>query len=329
MKMTPPGPPPEKYPDAALTLRLARWDDLNAVAQLICDLCAAEGDTSVATTPDDLANDWKSPGFAPEKDAFVVESRAGQLAGYAALFASAGHCDLGVDFNIHPQFKSPGIYSTLLNALENRASGHLQLAAPEARVFIRTALNTRGEVGKAAFAAEGYTPVRYQWRMGIELASEPLPPALPGGLEFRSFVKDDQAQAVWQASNEAFRDHWGSRDLTFAEFSHATLQSPKYDPTLWLVVWYGKEVAGFSLNKYRMGIGWISHLGVRPAWRKKGVGSAILQQSFVEFYRRGTRTIGLGVDASNPTGATRLYLKAGMHTVSEFVVFEKELRPGI
>jgi hypothetical protein len=40
------------------------------------------------------------------------------------------------------------------------------------------------------------------------------------------------------------------------------------------------------------------------------------------------KTIGLGVDAQNPTGATRLYQKVGMRAVSEFAVYEKQLRAG-
>ena len=44
-----------------------------------------------------------------------------------------------------------------------------------------------------------------------------------------------------------------------------------------------------------------------------------------EFYRRGERTIGLGVDASNPTGATHLYERAGMHVAWNAVIFEKDL----
>jgi hypothetical protein len=40
------------------------------------------------------------------------------------------------------------------------------------------------------------------------------------------------------------------------------------------------------------------------------------------------KTIGLGVDAQNPTGATRLYKKVGMYAASEFVTYEKELRAG-
>jgi mycothiol synthase len=54
----------------------------------------------------------------------------------------------------------------------------------------------------------------------------------------------------------------------------------------------------------------------------------LLQHSFGEFYRRGTKTIGLGVDASSPTGATRLYQRAGMYVASEFLTYEKELRAG-
>ena len=40
------------------------------------------------------------------------------------------------------------------------------------------------------------------------------------------------------------------------------------------------------------------------------------------------KTVGLGVNANNPTGATRLYQKVGMHAASEHVTYEKELRPG-
>ena len=77
-----------------------------------------------------------------------------------------------------------------------------------------------------------------------------------------------------------------------------------------------------------MGIGWVGSLGVRRPWRKRGLGEALLLQSFYNLHANGYKTIGLGVDAQNPTGATRLYKKAGMHAASEFVTYEKELRPG-
>ena len=57
--------------------------------------------------------------------------------------------------------------------------------------------------------------------------------------------------------------------------------------SLWAIAWDGEEVAGFSLNRYRMGIGWIRTLGVRRPWRKRGLGEALLLHSFGEYYRRG------------------------------------------
>jgi mycothiol synthase len=95
-----------------------------------------------------------------------------------------------------------------------------------------------------------------------------------------------------------------------------------------MIAWDGDQIAGFSQNRFRMGIGWIGTLGVRRPWRKRGLGEALLLHSFGEFYKRGTSTIGLGVDAQNPTGATRLYQKVGMYAASEFVTYEKELRAG-
>ena len=69
-------------------------------------------------------------------------------------------------------------------------------------------------------------------------------------------------------------------------------------------------------------------IGVRPAWRRRGIAEALLETSFAEFFRRGERRVALGVDAESPTGATRLYEKAGMRVFWEAVVYEKELRAG-
>ena len=70
-------------------------------------------------------------------------------------------------------------------------------------------------------------------------------------------------------------------------------------------------------------------LSVRRPWRRKGLGMALLYHSFGEFYRRGTRKVGLDVDSQNLTGATRLYERVGMRVNRQYDSYEKELRPGI
>jgi ribosomal protein S18 acetylase RimI-like enzyme len=75
-------------------------------------------------------------------------------------------------------------------------------------------------------------------------------------------------------------------------------------------------------------LGFVNTLGVRRPWRRRGLGEALLQHAFGEFYRRGRKQVGLGVDASSLTGATRLYEKVGMHVAQQVDLYELELRPG-
>jgi mycothiol synthase len=313
---------------ANLTLRPAQWTDLEAVTKLIYDVCEADGDTTVAVTSEELGNEWKSEGFSVEHDAFVVETKDGRVVGYEEFSNEKDHVQLHADGYVHPDFKGLGIGTSLLRAVEVRAREDMNLAEPDLRVFIRSTIDNKDEKGHSLHKTEGYFSIRYHWRMEIKLQEAPPPVTWPDGIELRPFVKNEHAVVVWEAQNEAFRDHWGSHDVTFEEFAHKRFEGANFDPILWAVAWDGNEVAGFSINRFRMGIGWIGTLGVRRPWRKKGLGLALLQYSFGEFYKRGTTTIGLGVDASNPTGATRLYQRAGMYVASEFATYEKELRAG-
>ena len=53
-----------------------------------------------------------------------------------------------------------------------------------------------------------------------------------------------------------------------------------------------------------------------------GVGQA---EALREFHSRGTKSVGLGVDAENPTGALRVAEAAGGTVVQRFTTFEREL----
>jgi mycothiol synthase len=214
--------------------------------------------------------------------------------------------------------------------MEARAYQEMRLAQPDVRISLRSPINNRDQAAHELHRREGYTPLRYYWRMEINLTAPPAPASFPEGIELRPFVREEHARLVLDAQNESFRDHWDHHDLAFERWAPRKFDRRDFDPTLWVIAWDGRsaEIAGFSQNRYRQGIGWIGTLGVRRPWRKRGLGEALLLHSFAEFYKRGTTTIGLGVDAQNPTGATRLYQKVGMRAVSEFVVYEKELRPG-
>ncbi len=318
------------YPllDQGLSLRPAQWSDAEAVAKLILDVCTADGDVTVAVTPDELRREWQTEGFLLETDAWVVKAPNGQIVGYEEFNNQYVHAALQGDGYVHPDHMGRGIGTAMLRALDERACAEMKLAEPDLRVYIRNGMSIGDTVGREMHEAEGYKPIRFSWRMEITLTEAPSAPVWPEGVELRPFISGEQDRLLFDATEEAFRDHWGHTPGNFNDWQNRKIKREDFDPTLFHIAWDGDQIAGFTQNRFRMGIGWVGTLGVRRPWRKHGLGLALLQHSFVEFHKRGMNTIGLGVDASNPTGATRLYQKAGMDIAAEYVIYEKEYRSG-
>jgi mycothiol synthase len=166
--------------------------------------------------------------------------------------------------------------------------------------------------------ARGYRLWRSSYTMEIELGDDP--PAsvpLPEGLALRVYRERLDEEAVRVAVNEAFAADPFFHPLSAAGFREFYLRARGYQPSLWLLAWDGPELVGVSLAYAERvgepGLGWVGTLGVRQRWRRQGLGSALLRQSFRALHQRGLRRVGLGVDAKNATGALTLYERAGMH----------------
>jgi ribosomal protein S18 acetylase RimI-like enzyme len=175
-------------------------------------------------------------------------------------------------------------------------------------------------------SGRGYREVRRFREMTIELRDDPpAVPVLPDGFRIEPFSAA-LAQDFHAALEEAFADHWEHEPEPFEEWWRRQLAIPDHDPSLWFLVRTDQDVVAATRNApERSGGGWIGALGVRPAWRGRGLAKALLVHSFREFHRRGQRRVGLGVDSENATGATKLYEGVGMVVESEQVVWEKEL----
>jgi mycothiol synthase len=315
----------EKFPQG-FTLRRPTLDDLLAVKQLINIGERAEYGTA-DTTESDMHMSWERPGFSLETDAWIVLASDGEVAGFVHV-GDRQHIRVYAGVDVHPAYHKHGIGTRLLHLAEQRAYQHIPEAPAGARVALTAEVSNLNMAGQRVLEKNGFTLNRNFWRMGIELQEEPPQAQWPEGITVRTMAPGME-RAVYEADEEAFRDHWGFISMDFEEWSHWALRGEHFDPSLWLLAMDGNEIAAFALcaDEKEAG-GWVHVLGVRRPWRRKGLGQALLQHAFGEFYRREIHSVYLGVDAQSLTGATRLYERVGMHVVRQYKNYEKELRAG-
>ena len=245
---------------------------------------------------------------------------------------------LGISLGwVKPGWRGLGIGRTLLGFIEQRLS---QIAAtqietgqfPAAMPHFFTNDASEAEKAKTALLGQaGYVPVRYAFSM-VRPNLENIPEApLPPGLEVR-LALPEHYRLIWEASNEAFRDHWCYIPEPEEEFQKS-LEDPNRDPSLWKVAWDGDQVAGMVLSfinaaenaEYNRKRGYTENISVRRPWRRRGLARALIVQSLYAIKERGMTEAALGVDTQNTSGALHLYESAGFRPVSRFTIYNKPM----
>ncbi|MDH5371607.1 MAG: GNAT family N-acetyltransferase, partial [Acidimicrobiia bacterium] len=285
----------------------------------------------------ETTGEWTEPGFDLAQDTVLVFDGSGVLAGYQEAFTSPPHVRAIVWGKVHPDFRGIGLGAALLGWGEARAREMVGRAPDGAAVDAQAWIDADNAGATKLLEESGFSRSRFFWEMEIELVEAPIAQTWPEGLELRPFLRDKHHRPAHEAVRDSFKDHWGFADAdpdeAFERAEHHLDANPNFDPKYFHVLWDGDEVAAVSLcypnadNDPRKGL--VGVLGVRRAWRQRGLGLAILLHSFRVFWDNNIPIVALGVDADSLTGATRLYEKAGMHVHKTMATFEKRLREGI
>jgi mycothiol synthase len=312
------------------SLRPASLEDAPQIAELVNEVSVAEIGipwTSVEDTRDDLT----APGRTADDDVLLVADD-GTLAGYLWLWADAEPFTEVVHLAyVRPALWGRGLNAYLLRLGEERGLEKVHRASPASPVLLRVARWAANDAAGLLFASLGYTYARTFHEMRMELDG-PLPaPRIPDGIAMRTFDPERDAPAVHATLAEAFADHWGGTFDPFDQWVHQHIEgeSSGFDPGLWFVALDRTEVVGAVCGRASTprseDAAHVNILGVRPAWRGRGIGRALLLAAFRELQRRGIPAVDLGVDSENETGATRLYVQVGMRAVRRAEWWEKEL----
>jgi ribosomal protein S18 acetylase RimI-like enzyme len=270
----------------------------------------------------------------PLRDIVLAEV-GGELVAYARVFwtdqvdGSRSYENFGF---VHPDWRRRGIGWALHWNNEERlreiAAGHPDVASKW--------LSSEGmdeAVGNAALLARsGYAPVRYFYDMVAPTLDGVVAPPMPDGIEVRP-PTTEQLRAIWDASVEAFRDHWGEPEATEEDWVRFRDDPDHVDRPFWMIGWAGDEVAGVVVTTvpreenelHRRARVWVESVSVRRQWRRRGLAKALLARSMVAGREAGFTSAGLGVDTENPTGALGLYESLGFAPARRATAYRKPL----
>jgi mycothiol synthase len=304
----------------------------------ILDLCttAAMADLGFSDVDERMIREaYELPSFRADRDSMLVLDADGKAAALIELYdTDTMHIAPYAFFRVRPDLRETDVPAWALEWIAQRAPANLPLAPAEARVALHTEVPASNRPIQAALEASGWEHERTDWTMEIDLeAAASLPePVWPEGITVRSADLERDARALHATEADAFSDHYGYVPQPFEQWFAFRTKFLKAEPDLWFMAMDGDEVAGMALCSSQRGgqpdLGWISTLGVRRPWRRKGLALAILHHAFRELAARGKPRAGLGVDSQSLTGATRLYERAGMHVVREGYEYELVVRDG-
>src|SRR6266576_2695719 len=118
---------------------------------------------------------------------------------------------------VDPDFRRRGLGTWLMAWSLGHARVRASREDPGTRVAVGSFAQDREVAHRALLAANGLEPIRHCFlTRRTDLDDVPDAP-LPTGLEIRP-VTEAQWRTIFEAENEAFRDHWGHREMGESEF---------------------------------------------------------------------------------------------------------------
>ena len=318
-----------------IAIRSYEAGDFDALAALIDAASAPER----AMTPTGVREFLDFPGFEPATDLFVAPAASGSGLAGARDVRVIARGDETVPIleswgAMRPDARAGGTPGALLQAALDRAE---RVVGERGRVtgLFQARCGEEDASSRAVFESHGLRLARALLTILRPNLENLEAPQFREGIAVRPFRVGVDEDAWVDAFNDAFADHWGGFMGMSVAFWTRYVRRPSFKPDISLVAWDGDEIAGFghfriddelnALRGRREAV--MRYIGVRPRWRRIGLGMALTRAGLVAVRAAGMTSVVSGVDSENVTGAHHLYEREGFVTVRRHLMYRMAVRP--
>ena len=156
----------------------------------------------------------------------------------------------------------------------------------------------------------------------VEVTIRPLRSEVEGDIEALNWLvnecfKDDQLH-VPETVEETRRSLLNNPILRWQEFFFVVLDNRN-------VGYIGVGIDERYNAEYNVKTGYISGIGVLPAYRRRGIGTRLLLHGLRALKAKGMTSASLDTEDTNPTRAMTLYEKVGFKALQEYVTYTKDV----
>ncbi|MET8348769.1 MULTISPECIES: GNAT family N-acetyltransferase [unclassified Micromonospora] len=297
---------------AGWTVRRPTLDDVPAILAVV-----HAADTFAIGHPDfdaeDVAESLTGPFFDPARDSWLALDPDDTVVGWATVDNPTGVGREFVEVYVDPERGAAVRAPLLARQLDRVAERAAERGLPA--LTVRCAVFAPERDWERDLRTVGFTLAKRYVRMRRPLADLPAEPPPPPGMTVRPVRSDDEAELreFHRIQDAAFRDTPDHEPLSYERWRARIGDMTAWDE--WFVAEVDGAVAG-ALQSSDQALdqqeGFVRSLAVLPAYRRRGVGAALLRRAFARYAEKGRQAAGLGVDLTNPTAPLSLYRTVGL-----------------
>ena len=342
--------PFEPSVDLGLTWRAITLDDIDIWHELV-SVIEDRDKPSERLDRDDLIEELTSGSYKdPARNSLIGVDPSGtaRAFGHMDVYPGATLRRVFLGGGVHPEWRRRGIGREVLQwqtARAHKALTEQATAEPEAVLLPWRIIASHEEHltdRNSLFDAAGYAPIRWFHDMVRPLGAgaAPIPEIkAPDGLHLAPWTSELD-ETVRLAHNDSFAGHWGSQPRgqelwkesvpehrTFRrDWSRVVIDptQPDEDGCPAIAGYLAAHAYPQDWPTKGYSQGWVSLVGVRPAWRGRRLAAALLAENMRCLRADGIDAAGLNVDTGNTSGALGLYHGMGYTVEHTFVAWALE-----